>query len=149
MARSSRKQPPQSALRSLDIVADAGHDYMAAAHALDEAVAIRNAAILVASEQGFSRRAVARAAGVTVGRVQQVLSAAPSNKTTLAQSLVRLAVDRLPSEHRDRYQEEWAAEIEAMGPRSTARLAFALSLLAYARRLGKTLDNGDATQTQA
>lgn len=44
-----------------------------AAQALDDAKAERAQAILAASAHGMSRRAVAEHAGITYGRVQQIL----------------------------------------------------------------------------
>jgi hypothetical protein len=42
---------------------------------LERVIAERDAAIIQASRGGYSRRAVAQAAGITVGRVQQILDA--------------------------------------------------------------------------
>jgi hypothetical protein len=51
----------------------AGHGYLKAQRRLGEATRRRDEAIRAASDAGMTRRAVAQAAGVTVGRVQQIL----------------------------------------------------------------------------
>jgi hypothetical protein len=52
---------------------EAGQRHAAACAEVDEALLARDRLILEASEAGFSRREVARAAGVSPGRVQQIL----------------------------------------------------------------------------
>jgi hypothetical protein len=52
---------------------EAGQRHAAACAEVDEALLARDGLILAASEAGFSRREVARAAGVSPGRVQQIL----------------------------------------------------------------------------
>lgn len=60
----------------LDRLRSIGKEYAAAEAELDNSRLQRDRAILEASEMGFSRREVADAAGVTVGRVQQIVQGA-------------------------------------------------------------------------
>ena len=104
--------------------------FQRAAVAFAEAKQARDAAIIISSDQGLSRRKVADAAGVTVGRVQQVISGADRKaRNDLVDRLLEMASRRLPVESRDRYMEEWRAEVFAAELRPLARLYFALSLL--------------------
>lgn len=52
---------------------EAGDEYRAASADLQKRRAERDVAIMEATSNGLSRRDVAEAAGVTVGRVQQIL----------------------------------------------------------------------------
>jgi hypothetical protein len=52
---------------------EAGQRYATACEEVDEALLARDRLIIETSEAGFSRREVARAAGVSPGRVQQIL----------------------------------------------------------------------------
>lgn len=68
-------KPPGSSLRTLviDRLRSIGSAYATAEAELNKSRLQRDRAILEASEMGFSRREVADAAGVTVGRVQQIV----------------------------------------------------------------------------
>ncbi|HEX7280082.1 MAG TPA: hypothetical protein VF255_10720 [Solirubrobacterales bacterium] len=126
--------------QAYDTLAETGAAFQDAASLLEEAQHMRDAAILVSSAQGISRRKVAAAAGVTAGRVQQVLSAADSGmQRDLADRLLQMAVNRLPAGERDRYAEEWTAELHALQLRPMARLTFVLSLLRGSIPLSKAL----------
>lgn len=118
---------PEQAYRKL---AAAGAAYRETAGALEEAQRIRDAAIIVSSELGMSRRKVASAAMITVGRVQQVLAATSRGaRFDLADHLLDIAVKRLPPKERDRYARKWEAELTKAGREPLARLSFVLSLL--------------------
>ncbi len=134
----NRSNPsPEEAYRNL---IDAGVAFTQAANSLEEAQQIRDAAIVVSSEQGMSRRKVAAAAGVTVGRVQQVLSALDNRaRFELADRILVTAVNRLPEQERNRWAEEIRADLESLGPRPMARLAFAVSVLRGSGQLKKEL----------
>jgi hypothetical protein len=131
--------------QAYDTLAETGAAFRDAAGLLEEAQHMRDAAILVSSAQGISRRKVAAAAGVTAGRVQQVLSAADNGmQRDLADRLLRIAVNRLPAGERGRYAEEWNAELEALELRPMARLTFVLSLLRGSISLSKALRPEDS-----
>lgn len=61
---------------ALSLLLDTRKTYHRAKKKLDAALEQRDEAIVLASKAGLSRRVVARAAGVTVGRVQQIIDAA-------------------------------------------------------------------------
>lgn len=112
------------------MLAAMGAAFQEAATSLKEAQQMRDAAIIVSSERGLSRRKVAAAAGVTVGRVQQVLSGTEGRaRRDLTARILEMAVNRLPARERERYAEEWRAELAAPGMRPRTQLAFVLSLL--------------------
>lgn len=124
-----------------------GAAFREAAASLEEAQQMRDAAIIVSSERGLSRRKVAAAAGVTVGRVQQVLSGTDSRtRKNLAERILEIAANRLPVPERERYAEEWRAELAASGMRPRARLAFALSLLWNSSSLLQALSPGAVSE---
>ena len=50
--------------------------------------------------------------------------------------ILRCAGRRLPDDARDRYREEWAAELDALADRHLSALAFALSLLVATQAMG-------------
>lgn len=145
MGSRERSRPsPEQAYEALEEV---GLIFRDAADSLAEAQQMRDAAIILSSEQGLSRRKVAAAAGVTVGRVQQVLSGTDSRgRSDLSKRLIQAAANRLPDEERERYLEEWQAEIEAARLRPMERLAFALSLLRGSSALSKALGSDSRSQ---
>ena len=131
-----------SELQVYETLAEVGSAFRDAADSLTEAQQMRDAAIIVSSAHGLSRRKVAAGAGVTVGRVQQVLSATDSRaRRDLADRLLQMAANRLPAGERERYIEEWDAELAATELRPLARLAFALSLLRGSASLAKSLSS--------
>ncbi len=79
--------PKDASLRDLVLeqVRSAGEEYVAAEEALERSRLRRDHLILEASEMGFTRRDVAEAARVTVGRVQQIVNGSrqtlPKNAT--------------------------------------------------------------------
>jgi lipopolysaccharide/colanic/teichoic acid biosynthesis glycosyltransferase len=81
--------------------------------------------------------ALAVLAALTVLPVLQSLIAKESEGwlRTGAESLVRLAVRRLPADQRDRYEEEWNAEIAARSDRPLTVFVFAISLTRAARQM--------------
>jgi hypothetical protein len=126
---------------------DAGDSYRSAAAELEHATMMRDAAIAASSAQGVPRRVVADAAGVTVGRVQQVVSAYDSSTAVpIAERLVRWAATQLPREMVKRYDEEWRAELAEMHDRPLTCLLFAVGVTAAARRMARdaTDDIGDS-----
>lgn len=140
------RKPNQSTV-TLASLSDAGAAYEQAAISLEAAQSVRDAAILVASAEGLPRRAVARAARVTVGRVQQVISAADGRKkAALADRVLAIAVSRLPEDHRERYHEEWSAEMSAFNDRPLTGLAFALRLVQMTPSMRRALVSGPKTQ---
>jgi hypothetical protein len=129
---------------------EAGHSYRLALEALQEAVAVRDAAILANSAQGVSRRDVADAAGITVGRVQQVVSAHDSSSDGfLVERVLGWAVRQLPAELADRWEEEWRADLNVYRDRPVTQLACAVGLIAAARRIKGDLahEDGQAMST--
>lgn len=139
MTRRDSSNDPSSE-QAYEMLTAMGTAFRDASASLEEAQQMRDAAIIVSSERGLSRRKVAAAAGVTVGRVQQVLSATDSRaRRDLAERILEIAANRLPPTERDRYAEEWHAEILASGMRPRMRLAFALSLLWNSASLSASL----------
>jgi hypothetical protein len=62
-----------AAVKSLNSLREAGQRWQAAAGELEQAAQERDRLIVEATTAGASRRQVAAAAGVTPGRVQQIL----------------------------------------------------------------------------
>ena len=63
-------------VKQLNTLREAGQRWQAAAEELERAARERDRLILEATSNGASRRQVAAAAGVTAGRVQQILERA-------------------------------------------------------------------------
>lgn len=142
----NRDKDPSSE-QAYEMLTAMGAVFRDAAASLEEAQQMRDAAIIVSSERGLSRRKVAAAAGVTVGRVQQVLSGADSRaRKDLAGRILEIAVSRLPRSERERYAEEWQAELAASGMRPRTRLAFALSLLWSSSAMSETLSSSAVSE---
>jgi DNA-directed RNA polymerase specialized sigma24 family protein len=72
-----RQRRAEALTRSLEYtqLQDAGRVYTTALKNLRQATDVRDDAIIRAAHAGLSRREIARAAGVTVGRVQQIIDA--------------------------------------------------------------------------
>lgn len=129
--------------QTFEALSEAGAAFKEASQLLEEAQQLRDAAIIASSEQGFSRRKVATAAGITVGRVQQVLTEVdiPARRK-LADRVLEIAVKRLPKKDQDRYAEEWHALIAEFDA-PMAKLSVALSLLRGSASLKRTLKTFD------
>lgn len=134
---------PFSPEQAYDVLEDSGDVFRGASRSLEEAQQLRDAAIIVSSEKGFSRRRVAAAAGVTVGRVQQVLMQTDRQaQSRLAKRLLQIGVARLPAKERSRYLDEWTAELAQARP--VQRLSIALGLLRASGSLKKILSEESA-----
>jgi hypothetical protein len=59
----------------------------------------------------------------------------------LAVQLVRRAVRQLPAEHRERYEEEWLAELQAVPGVMTFKLTMAVRITCRARSTGRAIRN--------
>ena len=57
----------------------------------------------------------------------------------LAERLIRLAVRKLPSDARDRYLDEWLAELEAVPGRGISKLMWATQILVRATKVGEEI----------
>jgi hypothetical protein len=132
------KSPSPSPQQTFEALSEAGNAFQKASRRLEEAQQLRDAAIIASSEQGFSRRKVAAAAGVSVGRVQQVLGMDVGARRNLADRVLEIAVKRLPKRDQDRYSEEWHALLAEFDAPMT-KLSVALSLLRGGSRLGREL----------
>ncbi len=76
---------------------------------------------------------VVRAVGGLIGK--EAVGWAPH----VARGLALRAAERLPAVHRDRYAEEWSAELEALSDRPITALLHAIGILGSARRLNRQL----------
>jgi hypothetical protein len=64
----------------------------------------------------------------------------------LAQRVIRLAVRLLPRAHRDRYREEWTAELDEMERQHVSQLVSSLRILLGAPSMGRVLRVQDRRQ---